>query len=223
MKNDTSKYKTKTARSEKQFERPHLENRMQLLGNRLEKFPIYEVEPEITEWARHYADVFAARFKNDTNDIRWKGSPRNNYIGMIGQKCFEIVLQQHDIPYVPNDPVIDWRESKKYDFLIPLVGTIEVKTIDCKENQTRLLIKCSEWHNSDYCVALKLQDALPSKVWIMGYAEGKDVPKFHYAENTLPCPNDPCYWEYLENLHPANEFIEMLRTKTASLWNEQET
>jgi hypothetical protein len=56
----------------------------------------------------------------------------------------------------------------------------------------------------------------------MGYAEKKQVTKeFNYAENELPCLYDACYWTYLNKLHAASGFFDMLTEKTAICWNKQ--
>lgn len=198
-----------------------IENRMALLRNLIEEKPIFDIEPEIIQWAKLHTDIFLERWKKG-NQPHWnQEQERNNYIGMIGHKIFEVVLQQFEIPYMPNDPTLDWRQKKNYDFRVPNVGTIEIKTVDFKSNQTRLLVKCAEWHDSGFCLAIKLQDETPTEATFAGYATGKEVEEFNYAENEYPCLYYPCYWELLEKLHSANEFINMLITKTAGLWKRQ--
>lgn len=184
--------------------------------------PTFELEPEIVEWAKLHADFFLERWQ-EGNQTHWKGNEkRNNFIGLLGQKCFELTLQDLEIPYVPNDPVIDWRTKKNYDFRVPYVGKIEVKTVDCKTNQERLIIKCTEWHSSDYIFAVKLENEKPTKIRYMGYAEKKQVTEqFNHAVNEFPCLYDPCYWTYLNKLQSATDFFDMLMEKTALCWNEQ--
>jgi len=161
-----------------------------------------------------HAKIWLQRWKEGTQSHWTKDQERNNYIGMIGQKCFEATLQQLEIPYVPNDPLLDWRGKKNYDFRIPTVGTVEVKTTDFLANQIRVLVKCSEWHDSDYCFALKLINKTPTKVTFMGYATGKEVKQdFIQANNRWPCELEPCYWQLLSKLRSASEFFKMLQDK----------
>ena len=189
-----------------------IENRQALLRERLEKTPIFDVEPEIVRWAILHTNIFLERWAKGNQSHWTQNDERNNYIGMIGHKCFEAVLQQFEIPYVPNDPTLDWRLKKNYDFHVPAVGTIEVKTVDFKANQTRLLVKCAEWHRNDFCLAIKLGDEAPTHARFMGYATGEEVEKFERFENEWPCLIYPCYCKPLKNLHGANEFIDKLIT-----------
>ena len=197
-----------------------IKNRTQLLGNLTKKRPIYDVEEEVRCWAQLNSTHFVKRYA-EGNQPSWpEKKERNNYFGMIGHKCFEIMLQQHQIPYIHNDPTIDWRQQMDYDFRVPHVGKIEVKTVDFPRTHINLIVTCREWHRNDYCFAMKLVDEPPKKVKFFGYASREEVEKFHYAENEQPCLKSPCYCELLEKLHPANEFIRMLKTKTAGLWKK---
>ena len=182
--------------------------------------PTFDVEPEIIEWAKLHAEIWLKRWKEGSQESWSADLERNNYIGLLGQKIFEVTLQQLEIPYVHNDPVIDWRGKKGYDFRIPFIQTIEVKTVDYHPNQRRLMIKCREWHNSDYALALKLLDEAPTKAKFVGYATGKEVNAFTYAENEFPCVIAPCYWQFLEKLHSASEFFNMLTQKTKRIWHK---
>jgi hypothetical protein len=178
------------------------------------KHPTFDVEPEILEWAKLHAEIWIERWEKGTQASWTYNRKRNNYIGLIGQKCFEITLQQMEIPYIHNDPAIDWRGKKNYDFRIPNIETIEIKSVDYKSWQERLLVKCSEWHGSDFVLAVKLYDEQPTRLQFVGYATKQEVQKFNYAENENPCKESPCYWEYLKNLHPASEFFSLLIKKT---------
>mgnify|MGYP001083488238 CR=1 FL=1 len=181
--------------------------------------PTFNVDPEIVKLASVYTKFWLKRWKEGTQKSWTEKRERNNYIGLIGQCCFEFTLQQIEIPYVYNHPAIDWRGKKKYDFRIPYVETIEIKTVDYQPNQQRLLIKCSEWHNSDFVLALKLSDKHPTKVKFIGYATKQEVNKFTYAENEFPCYESPCLWQFLTTLHPASEFFNILKKKTERIWS----
>lgn len=184
----------------------------------LKEQPTFIVEPEIVELATLYAKIWLKRWEEGTQESWDKNRKRNNYIGLIGQKCFEITLQQLDIPYIPNDPTIDWRGKKNYDFKIPNIETIEVKTVDYQPKNRRLLIRSNQWHNSDFVLALKLLDELPTNVKFIGYATKKEVENFTYAENEFPCFKSPCYWEFLDKLHSARQFFNILKQRTEEIW-----
>lgn len=180
--------------------------------------PTIDIEPEITELASLYAKFWLKRWKEGTQESWTESRERNNYIGLIGQCCFEIVLQQLEAPYVYNHPAIDWRGKKDYDFRIVNIGKIEVKTVDYQENQQNLLIKCEEWHNSDYVIAIKLFNEKPTQAKFMGYATCKDVENFEYVENRQPCPYKPCYRKPLTELRSTPEFFTIIKNKTENLW-----
>jgi hypothetical protein len=186
-----------------------------------QKNPTFEVEPEIVSWAKLHAEFFLKRWKKGAQMHWTTNENRSNFIGLLGQKCFELTLQQLEIPYVPNDPVMDWRKTKDYDFRIPRVGKIEVKTIDYPPNHVRLIAKCAEWHDNDYVFALKLGDETPTKAYFMGYATNKEVLKdFTYTKYEQPCPYEAGRWSLLKNLNSASQFFQMLRDKTGQIWSE---
>jgi hypothetical protein len=182
--------------------------------------PTFTIDPEILKWARLHADIWLKRWKEGSAAHWTTNEERSNYIGLIGQKCFEIALQQLEVPYVHNDPAIDWRGKKSYDFRIPNVGTVEIKTVDYRSNQKRLIIKCSEWHNSDFVLGIKLTDELPTALQFIGYAANKDVKGFCHAEKVFPCFESPCYWSFLTDLKPASEFFALLTEQTQKCWVE---
>jgi hypothetical protein len=181
--------------------------------------PIFDVEPEVVEWARLHANMWLERWKKENRITHWpENEKRANYVGLIGHKCFELTLQQCEIPYIPNDPTIDWRGMKSYDFRVPSVGTIEIKTVDFEERQKRLLIKCSEWHDSDFVLAVKLIDELPTRAKFFGYATCEEVKRnFNRATNEWPCKKEPCFWQLLEKLNSASAFFYMLKNAIKNL------
>ena len=185
--------------------------------------PTFDIEPEILEYATLHANFFLKRYEKDTQR-HWKLSERRNaYVGLLGQKAFELTLSQFEIPYVPNDPVIDQRKTKNYDFQVPFIGKIEVKTVDFQENLTRLIVKESEWHGNEFVFAMKLLDYKPTKMQFIGYAEGEAVTRdFSYANNEFPCTLSPCYWKPLSELSSASIFFAMLKQKTQQCWEINE-
>jgi hypothetical protein len=185
----------------------------EIRGKKIEEL-FYKVEPEVIKWARLHAQFFIDRYKEVPEDIHWpEEDERKNYIGMIGHKCFDLTLTQFEIAKVPNDPVAKWLWKRPYDFWIPKVGTIEVKTVDYQPNMKRLIIKKSEWHKCDWVVAVKLLDELPRKVKIVGVATKKEVQNdFAFTkEGEFPCFKASCYWKLLEDLTPAIPFFDTIQ------------
>jgi len=182
---------------------------------------VYDIEPEILKWAMFQAEAWLKELTEWSPTYQGIDRKAKLFSGLLGQKIFEITLQQFEIPYIPNDPVINWTSTKKYDFRVPHVGTIEVKTRESEPYKTDVLVKCSEWHRSDYLVALKLNDPKPETATIAGYATCQEVEHdFTYCENKKPCLYEPCYLQDLNKLRNANEFLKMLHTRTAPLWKQ---
>jgi len=178
--------------------------------------PTFEVESNIVKWANFQAKIWLEPLKYSAHTHWTEEEERNNYFGLLGEKCFELTLIQMDIPHIYNEPLIEWSPKKPYDFKIPKIETIQVKTVDYPENDRRVLVKCEEYHNEDYVLALKLLDAKPEKIKFMGYATRKEVLEtFTHAKNEFPCEKAPCYWQFLNKLHSASDFFNMLREKTA--------
>jgi hypothetical protein len=181
-------------------------------GKKIEEL-FYKVEPEVIKWARLHAQFFIDRYKEAAEDLHWpEEDERKNYIGMMGHKCFDLTLTQFEIPKVPNDPVVKWLWKRPYDFWIPKVGTVEVKTVDYQPNMKRLIIKESEWHKCDWVVGVKLLDKLPTKVKIVGVAHKDEVEKdFTFTERgEFPCFKASCYWRLLKDLAPAIPFFDTM-------------
>jgi hypothetical protein len=177
--------------------------------------PTFEVESDIVEWAKFQATIWLQRWKTRSGTHWTEEEERNNYFGLLGEKCFELTLNQMDISHIFNEPLIEWKPNKPYDFKIPKIETIQVKTVDYPENHIRLMVKCEEYHNEDYVFALKLLDKKPEKIKFMGYATSKEVLEtFTYAKNEFPCEKAPCYWQFLNKLHSASDFFNMLKEKT---------
>jgi hypothetical protein len=94
-------------------------------------------------------------------------------IGLAGQKAFELMLQLMEVPYVPNDPVVDQRLHKDYDYFIPKIGKIEVKCYDhyCR----KVLVKSEEWHSNDYLVVWKFRDEEHDSLQMVGWLTKEEV------------------------------------------------
>jgi hypothetical protein len=189
-----------------------IENILKMIENESwrQRNPTFEIEPEILEMATLQAKFFLKRWKKTNSVLHWtQGEARNNYVGLIGQLCFELTLAQLDIPVIPNNATVDWRSKKDYDFKIPHVGTVEIKTTDYPQNHTRMMIKKAEWHDSDFAFAIKLADALPTKAWFMGYATRREInAEFEDGTGTHICPNAPAKWRFLKDLHSSADFFQ---------------
>ena len=122
--------------------------------------PIYIIEKEFMQWIILHAEFFLERYAQGKGKHWTKKERENTRIGLCGQKAFELMLQLMEVPYVPNDPIIDQRLQKDYDFKIPTLGKIEVKTF--KHYCKKVLVKVSEWHGDQYLIAWKMRE-LPNE------------------------------------------------------------
>ena len=182
-----------------------------------QKTGVYEVEPELIEVARLHTEFFLRRYKKEPERHWRRGEKRTTFVGLVGQKVFDLMLQQFGVPSDRNDPTIDWRLEKRYDYHIPRLGTVETKTFDywCG----KVLIKVSEWHGNDYCVIFQFKDEKPTEVNMMGWLTKEQVEKLQISKKgeTKYTPYADAYITDFDKLNPSYDFIEKLRQ--ASLYS----
>jgi len=174
----------------------------------------YELEPETLEVAKLYANFYIRRYEEEGKKLK-KENPqkfescvkrrRFNPDGTlpperkmhqlrmgITQKAFEITLQQLQIPYIPNDPTIDWRPKSykledpldkttkfSYDFYIPFFGRIDIKSSTLKDPVVRINCREFERENPDYVVAYMILDIKqPKWLKLLGYLTNSEVRRY---------------------------------------------
>jgi len=174
-----------------------------------EEIVVYDVEPEVIDWANLHSHFYLIRYREGKGKHWSEDEERKAFIGLMGQKIFDIMLQQLAVPKDHNDPVLDWRLEKDYDFKIPELGTVEVKCFDywCK----KVLIKLDEWHGNDYCVIFQFGDEHPSEVYMMGWLikeQVESLPISRKGEHYTPIAS--AYITNFDRLNPSNKFIKML-------------
>ena len=167
---------------------------------------VFNVNSDTIEVAKLYAEFFIKRYGSEKSG-HWKKDERwNTYMGLLGQKIFDIQLQELGVPNDRNDPVIDWRGIKNFDFYIPEIGTVEVKTFNYRHK--KVLIKVSEWHSNDYVVVYQFKDSLPKRVNMMGWLTRKQVEKLPISKKGSHfTPIADGYITDFDSLKPAYEFI----------------
>ncbi len=173
--------------------------------------PLYEVEEEFKQWVILHAQFFLERYRAGIGKHWNEDEVRTARLGLCGQKAFELMLQLMEVPYVPNDPIIDQRLTKPYDFWIPKVGTIEVKTYEyyCK----KALVKPSEWHGNDYLVVWKFRTEEQEKLQMIGWltrAEVEAYPTTKKGETKFNPKSDAMIIDMSE-LRPPKQFITKLQ------------
>jgi hypothetical protein len=174
--------------------------------------PEYIIEMEFKEWVKLHRDFFLQRY-NEGKGKHWKTSEMKNVaIGIAGQKAFDMLLSTMKIPRDSNDPLLDQRLQKDYDFLIPAIGKIEVKTIDhyCR----KILVKISEWHGNDYLVAWQFNEE-QTKIKMIGWLTRKQVEAYPITPKgeTKFNPYSDSYIIDTSKLNDSETFIMKLKTK----------
>jgi hypothetical protein len=172
--------------------------------------PLYDIEEELQKWVILHAEFFLDRYRRGIGKHWTENELVTTRLGLCGQKIFELMLQLMEVPYVPNDPVIDQRLTKSYDFKIPKLGTIEIKTYAhyCK----KVLIKPSEWHGNDYLVVWQMnkkQDRLRMIGWLPK-EEVEAVPTTKKGESRFNPYADAMIID-MTNLRPPKTFITKLQ------------
>lgn len=187
-----------------------LKNIKRLLRLPVGKEAVYDVETEVISWAVLHADFYVERYMQTPSGKHWsQREVRNIRIGLLGQKIFDIILQQLAVPKDHNDPVIDWRREKPYDFNIPGLGTVEVKTFD--HYCTKVLVKVKEWHGNDYLVVFQLVGKTFSTVHMKGWLTREQVESLRVSRKGEHfTPYADAYITEFDKLKPANQFISML-------------
>jgi hypothetical protein len=186
-------------------------NPKKLLKTPVQQEGIYNVEQNLIYYARINAQFFIQRYKNEHPDRHWTtNQERNTYVGILGHKAFHLICQQFEVPVDYNDPLIDWRLKKPYDFKLANGKTVEVKCFDY--NLNHVLVKTREWHGNDYLVIFKFLDTTPSIVHLKGWLTRKQVealPISRQGEHLTPYAD--AYVTDFSNLNPPSQFIETLK------------
>jgi hypothetical protein len=138
------------------------------------EIPICTINEKLKALIELHASWFIEHYE-ETYEPHWKENEKTNaFMGLIGQKAFEIILQKEAIPYIPNDPLTSRVYYKNYDFNIPKIGTVEIKTIP--SYGWNVIIKESEWHGNDFMVAWQMGKEELSMVGWLTKSEVESYP-----------------------------------------------
>ena len=144
---------------------PHIPIRA--LIKKIEKQAIYEVEPEIIEWAKWQAGLWLERYKRNPRGHYLELEAFNDTVALIGEKIVDATLEQFDIDHTWADPLFprdDPRAKRPWDFKINAFGSIEVKTTPPIKGHRRALVRCDTYQGADYVLAQKLFPEIRRKV-----------------------------------------------------------
>jgi hypothetical protein len=176
--------------------------------------PIYNIQKEFMQWVILHADFFLQRYKQGIGRHWTENELKTTRIGLAGQKAFELMLQLIEVAYVPNDPVIDQRLQKDYDFFIPPLGKIEVKTYDyyCR----KVLVKPSEWHGNDFLVVWKFRDKEHDSLQMVGWLTKEEVeaiPTTPKGKSKYTMYHEAKVIDMEDLRHPKNFITKLQKTK----------
>ena len=176
-----------------------------------EDTPTFEMTDPILDWARLHTEFYLNRYASGKGTHWTEGQERNGFVGLLGQKTFDVLCQLLEVPTCHNDPIYDWRKWKPYDFKIRNLGKIEVKTFD--HYAEKLLVKQDEWHGNDLLVAFQLEDEEPTAITMKGWLEGNEVKNLPLAKKgkTKYSKYKACYIGDLEeDLNSSADLFHML-------------
>ena len=145
--------------------------------------PIYNIEREFSQWIILHAEFFLKRYAQGKGKHWIEKERANTRLGLCGELAFKLLLEFLEVPSVHNSPVIDQRLTKDYDFKIPTLGKIEIKTF--KAYCRKVLVKVSEWHGNEYLVAWRLNEPPEQQfgnLQMLGWLTKEDI------ENTPTTP-----------------------------------
>lgn len=159
------------------------------------------LEPEALRIARDYADFYINRYEAEGKRLKEEEPEKFDYLVKkrrynrdgtlpenrrqhqlrmgLTQKAFELFLQQIQVPYIPNDPTVDWRKKFPFDFCIPMFGKIDIKS--ALSNNPFVNINCREFEkeNPDCVVAYMILDmSKPRWLKMLGYMLSSEIRKY---------------------------------------------
>jgi len=190
-----------------------------------------EIPREIVEYAKYVNKVVSPRtVKKIESD---KGE-----MGLLGQEIFNGMLLNLKVPNLYANPIYEEcdvfrkMKGKHFDFCIPPIGHIGVKTTPEGSTYRRFLANVDRWKNEihDIAVAIKIENLGSLKAYFSGWlyakeveslpthefkkGEGKAYWTYLNPDSALTCRNTEISGEAsprLKPLRPAKEFNIMLR------------
>jgi len=188
-----------------------------------------EIEPETREIGRKYGEFYIERYENEGKKLKKNDPEKFNYLVQIGrynpdgslpenrrqhqfrmgitQKAFEIALQQLQIPYIHNDPTIDWRAKFLYDFSIPSVEKIDIKSATL--DNPNVNINCREFESEKPDIVVAYQILNPKWLKLVGFMYNSEIKQYETLGRGYRK-----YWripiEDFERKHNAESLLDIL-------------
>lgn len=169
---------------------------------------IYYIEDDIVRQAEFYTDIYLEGYKR-IRRLHWRHNERDNIKrGLMAQLIFEEILRQYEVPYIPDRPILDnfKLRKKKYDFRIPGLGTIEIKSV--KEGKKYILVKKREWTDANILIGIMISGDYKT-ARMLGYIDGEKIRSM--PDGGRLCPYAPCWKINIDKLDDWNILLEKLR------------
>jgi len=202
---------------------------LQIISETLEE-PVLRVliEHEVIELASFIHELTKKRSRKNIEGRLGKS-------GWLGQELFNGILLQNKISNLYANPIYEDQEvfrkisDKHFDFFIPTLGYLSVKTVPEGARKTRFMANVDQWRDEvhDYAVAIKIESLEDSKAWLYGWlyeSEVESLPIHDFGGGNA-------YWTYLDRkkvesnrdterpgyaskkllpLHPASDLVKKL-------------
>jgi hypothetical protein len=184
---------------------------------RLRDDGLLEIEDDLADVYRAIAELLVKRYgKKRRSNFIGSRDLEDKQIGVVGQFMFQSLLNQLRIPHISDNPVFVFREHRiLWDFLVPNLGSIEVKTF--RPTDHYFMVKKNLWLSEvegrdepDYVVALRLLSSYTAKP--EGWLFGSEVSKLPVSEKGGKLtPFCDAYFCRFEELRPFPEFLARLK------------
>lgn len=172
----------------------------------------YLVEEAVLAEARAILHQLLPEFQRLPAEKHWRQDEEKNLlIGWIGEKIFDLVLNQHGIQHVWNHPLIQSERIKKRKKSLPdfYVGelSIDVKTTILKENSRVFYVnkKRLEKHKTSVLVFISVAEDL-RRAFIHGWLPQTDLASFREVEG----PHASAYMILISRLRPMSSLISLI-------------
>jgi hypothetical protein len=138
-------------------------------------------------------------------------------------KAFEMALQQLQIPYVHNDPMIGWRPeldkvqedvpATKFssDFWVPLIGRVDVRNATPDNPTVSINVEFFDRENPHYVIAYKILDMTePRWLELSGFMYRSEIRRQYEPVFLADRPFYSIPIEDFESEHDAHELCDIL-------------
>jgi hypothetical protein len=204
-----------------------------------------KIEPETLEMAKDFAEFCIGQYQDFCKRIRTVNPERFEQFVEIGEcdrdgslteetrwrqlrvgataKAFEMALQQLQIPYVHNDPMISWRPeldkerenepATKFssDFWVPFIGRVDVRNATPANPTVSINVEFFDRENPHYVIAYMILDMTePRWLELSGFMYRSEIRRQYEPVFLADRPFYSIPIEDFESKHDAHELCDIL-------------